>query len=175
MGKARKKPKGKGEKNRRFARWSNAALKPVVNSSGSGHKAPSGLMQVGVAEYRNRAASIGKPEALPRDKAERLIINERLIRNEASLAYMREVWIGSRRQGITDFYCEVVKEIKFTYRLALLFSGRRFIWMCEDWRTEKRQFSIVYSSRERAFQVKDSERGITWYLEDALNASERYA
>lgn len=176
MGKNRKKPRNKGAKNRRYQPFSNAAVNtgpPQTNpvNPGSGRKAVPGVTQVGAAEYRERAASIGKPEAPLRHSRDELVARSRYMQNQISMHHVREMWRGPRHQGITDFFMEVHREIKFYYKVALLFSGHQFIWMYEDWRTEKRKFSIVYGSRERALQAfslgyeDERGRGIVWKFE----------
>src|SRR5882672_4171584 len=104
MGKNRKKPRNKGAKNRRYSTFSNAALNtgPSPVNPGSGHKAVPGVTQVGAAEYRERAASIGKPEAPLRHKRDEETAQVRYMQNQMSLTTIREMWRGPRHQGIQD-------------------------------------------------------------------------
>lgn len=174
MGKNRKKPRNKGAKNRRYQVFSNAAVNtgptnPV--NPGSGRKAVPGVTQVGAAEYRERAALIGQPEAPLRHSRDEAVAQARSMQNQISMHHVREMWRGQRHHGIQDFYIEVHREIKFYFRVALLFSGHKFIWMYEDRRREKRKFSIVYGSRERALDAfergyeDERGRGIVWKFE----------
>ncbi len=176
MGKNRKKPRNKSAKNRRFGRWSNAALKPLPKpvNPGSGRQAVPGITQVGAAEYRDRAASLGKPEAPLRYSRDEAVAQARYMQNDISLHHIREVWKGSLRQGVTQYVREVHREIKNYYRLSLLFAGRKHIWQLEDWRCHKVKLSIVYGDRNRALHAMecgwegDARFGITWKSEYEL-------
>jgi hypothetical protein len=173
VGKNRKKPRAKGEKNRRFGRWSNAALKPV--NPGSGQKATPGITQVGAAEYRERAASLGRPEAPLRLSRDQVAAHARYMENEILRHHIRELWASHNRTGSNVFYQIVYKEIKFYYKLSLMFSGHRFIWMLEDWRCHKKKFSIVYGDKNRAIHAMEcgweegTRFGITWKTEIPLS------
>ncbi|HEY2810511.1 MAG TPA: hypothetical protein VGJ00_03880 [Rhabdochlamydiaceae bacterium] len=138
MGKNRKKPRKKG-KHRRYALRSEA--KPF-----------------------NTGPTPASVEAHWREER-KIEEQKRNTQNQVSLSQIREIWKGSRRQGEIEYYRIVVKEIKHYYQLALQFSGNQFVWEYTDWRTEKRKLSIVYGSKERAFEVMNSERGITWKTE----------
>jgi hypothetical protein len=177
MGKNRKKPRNKGEKNRRFGRWSNAALKPV--NPGSGQKATPGITQVGAAEYRDRASSLGKPEAPLRHSRDEAAARARYMENELSLHHIRKIWRGPRHQGVEEYLrVAVYKEIQNYYRLTLLMHAGRYAWMLEDWRIQKKKFSISYGDRDRAIHAmecgwEEGKRfGITWKTElDLVSAT----
>lgn len=167
MGKNRKKPRNKGVKNRRYGRWSN-------QSTNTGSTTP-GTLQVGLAAYRERAASLGKPEAPLRHSRDEAAARARYMENEILRHHIRELWTSHNRTGSNVYYQIVYREIKFHYKLSLMFSGHNFIWMLEDWRCSKKKFSIVYHDKARAEHALEcgweegTRFGITWKTEVPLS------
>ena len=98
-------------------------------------------------------------------------VQSRYEKNAASISTVREVWKGARHQGTQDYYVVVFKEIKYYYRLSLLFSGHKYMWQLEDWRCHKKKISIVYGDKDRALHAMEcgweegTRFGITWKTE----------
>lgn len=143
----RKKPVKHSVKNRRYKVRSNAA------------------MNGGVTETGKRLSPERKAEVIVEDRAG----NDRLLENHVRRMIVREQWKGLRHQGSETFNRIVVREIAMYFRLSLLFHGREWFWVFDDWRCSRRKISILYGSKDRAFQVlsidPDKMSGIVWKTE----------